>query len=85
MNELKPKWNCPVCDRPAVFDTLVIDGYFKEVLASNILPADNNEIQLHNDGSWSSCEKAEDTRNDHKKTTVKTKNMDIDDDIGETI
>lgn len=26
MNERKPTWNCPVCDRPAAFDNLVIDG-----------------------------------------------------------
>lgn len=26
MNERKPTWNCPVCDKPANYDTLVIDG-----------------------------------------------------------
>lgn len=53
MNERKPTWNCPVCDKPALFDNLVIDGYFQEVLASGTLPPDKNEIQLHQDGSWS--------------------------------
>jgi hypothetical protein len=28
--------------------------YFQEVLLSDKLPADGNEIQLHRDGSWSS-------------------------------
>lgn len=52
MNERKPTWNCPVCDKSALYDNLVIDGYFQEVLASNELPTDENEIQLLEDGSW---------------------------------
>ena len=27
MNEKKATWLCPVCDKPAEFDNLVIDGY----------------------------------------------------------
>lgn len=52
MNERKPTWNCPVCDKSALYDTLVIDGYFQEVLNSNKLLPDVNEIQLLQDGSW---------------------------------
>lgn len=26
MNERKPTWLCPVCDRPAPYDSLVVDG-----------------------------------------------------------
>lgn len=52
MNERKPTWNCPVCDKPALYDHLVIDGYFQEVLLSNKLLPDVNEIQLLQDGSW---------------------------------
>ncbi|KAL0281288.1 UNVERIFIED_CONTAM: hypothetical protein PYX00_002321 [Menopon gallinae] len=54
MNERKPTWTCPVCDKPALYDKLVIDGYFQEVLSSSKLPPEGNEIQLHSDGSWSS-------------------------------
>ncbi|XP_017044678.1 E3 SUMO-protein ligase PIAS2 isoform X1 [Drosophila ficusphila] len=53
MNERKPTWNCPVCDKPAIYDNLVIDGYFQEVLGSQLLKSDDTEIQLHQDGSWS--------------------------------
>lgn len=53
MNERKPTWSCPVCDKPALYDNLVIDGYFQEVLNSPLLPSDCNEIQLHKDSSWS--------------------------------
>ncbi|KAK5648410.1 hypothetical protein RI129_003309 [Pyrocoelia pectoralis] len=51
MNERKPTWSCPVCDKPALYDNLVIDGYFQDVLSSS--GADASEIQLHKDGSWS--------------------------------
>ncbi|XP_075980959.1 E3 SUMO-protein ligase Su(var)2-10 isoform X2 [Anticarsia gemmatalis] len=53
MNERKPTWLCPVCDRPAPYDSLVVDGYFQEVLTSTRLSTDCNEIQLHADGNWS--------------------------------
>ncbi|KAI4467888.1 zinc finger miz domain-containing protein [Holotrichia oblita] len=53
MNERKPTWSCPVCDKPALYDNLVIDGYFQEVLNSNDLSSDTTEIQLNKDGSWS--------------------------------
>jgi len=26
MNEKKPTWLCPVCDKPAEYDSLIIDG-----------------------------------------------------------
>lgn len=52
MNERKPTWNCPVCDKAALYENLVIDGYFQEVIASHKLTQDDNEIQLHKDGSW---------------------------------
>lgn len=81
MNERKPTWNCPVCDKPAFFDNLVIDGYFQEVLASTELPSDKNEIQLHQDGSWS-ChieEKKKATETQFNKSKVEV----VSDDIGE--
>lgn len=53
MNERKPTWNCPVCDKAANYDNLVIDGYFQDVLQSPLLSSDDHEIQLHKDGSWS--------------------------------
>jgi len=52
MNEKKPKWLCPVCNKPALFDNLQIDGYFKEVIGSDRLPDDEHEIVLHSDGTW---------------------------------
>jgi hypothetical protein len=34
MNEKKAKWLCPVCNKPALYDNLLLDGFFNDVLAS---------------------------------------------------
>lgn len=75
MNERKPTWTCPVCDKPALYDNLAIDGYFQEVLASSNLPEDLNEIQLNKDGSWSTHQLLPD------KKVPKTERVPIDDSI----
>lgn len=76
MNERKPTWNCPVCDKAALYDNLVIDGYFQEVLNSNKLLPDVNEIQLLQDGSWENLvlkkEKDRDKDKDKEKSEIKT-------------
>ncbi|KAJ8977311.1 hypothetical protein NQ317_009329 [Molorchus minor] len=38
MNERKPTWNCPVCDKPSLYDNLVIDGYFQEMAHGVVIP-----------------------------------------------
>lgn len=35
MNERKPTWSCPVCDKKIPFSTLVVDGLFTDILNSN--------------------------------------------------
>ncbi|XP_023219375.1 E3 SUMO-protein ligase PIAS2-like isoform X1 [Centruroides sculpturatus] len=50
MNEKKPTWICPVCDKPATFKNLVIDGLFMEITTK--APSDCTEVQFHEDGSW---------------------------------
>ncbi|KAH9518349.1 E3 SUMO-protein ligase pias1 [Bulinus truncatus] len=50
MNERKPTWMCPVCDRPCPYDKLIIDGYFVEIFKQSPTCSD---IIFHEDGSWS--------------------------------
>lgn len=85
MNERKPTWNCPVCDRAALYDNLVIDGYFQEVLNSHKLLPDVNEIQLLQDGSWENLvlKKDKDKEKDKEKSeskvdTKKQRKVDVD-------
>ncbi|KTF72571.1 hypothetical protein cypCar_00045318 [Cyprinus carpio] len=49
MNEKKPTWVCPVCDKKAPYEHLIIDGLFMEILNSCL---DCDEIQFKEDGSW---------------------------------
>eukprot|EP00088_Acartia_fossae_P029689 TRINITY_DN3056_c0_g1_i1.p1 TRINITY_DN3056_c0_g1~~TRINITY_DN3056_c0_g1_i1.p1 ORF type:complete len:467 (-),score=151.82 TRINITY_DN3056_c0_g1_i1:1315-2715(-) len=60
MNERKPTWQCPVCDKPALYDNLLVDGYFLDVIKSADLPSEENEIILNQDGSWHPVPKEED-------------------------
>ncbi|GIY85243.1 hypothetical protein CEXT_111391 [Caerostris extrusa] len=50
MNEKKPKWICPVCDKPAYFKNLAIDGLFLDITIK--APDGCMEVQFHEDGSW---------------------------------
>ncbi|CAO1339167.1 unnamed protein product [Diamesa serratosioi] len=81
MNERKPTWNCPVCDRAALYENLVIDGYFQDVIASSNLKSDDNEIQLQKDGSWSTLTNKNDTCNIDSQTRSLQKIEVIFDDI----
>lgn len=50
MNEKKPKWICPVCDKIALFKTLAIDGLFLDITRK--APSECTEVQFHENGSW---------------------------------
>ncbi|KAM9213735.1 E3 SUMO-protein ligase PIAS2 isoform 2-T2 [Leptosomus discolor] len=49
MNEKKPTWICPVCDKKAAYESLIIDGLFMEILNEC---SDVDEIKFQEDGSW---------------------------------
>ncbi|TSP09107.1 E3 SUMO-protein ligase PIAS4 [Bagarius yarrelli] len=55
MNERKPRWTCPVCHKPALFDTLQIDGLLSGILQC----ADETvkEIEYLSNGAWSAVSK----------------------------
>jgi len=67
MNEKKPTWTCPVCDGPAVYDDLMVDGYFAEIIKSDDLPEEENEIILNQDGSWNPVPKDEEEEKKRKE------------------
>ncbi|XP_043532989.1 E3 SUMO-protein ligase PIAS1, partial [Chiloscyllium plagiosum] len=50
MNEKKPTWVCPVCDKKGPYEHLIIDGLFMEILNCC---TDCDEIQFKEDGAWS--------------------------------
>ncbi|XP_078062574.1 E3 SUMO-protein ligase PIAS3-like, partial [Mustelus asterias] len=50
MNEKKATWVCPVCDKKAPYENLIIDGLFMEILN---YCTHCDEILFKEDGSWS--------------------------------
>jgi hypothetical protein len=52
MNEVRAKWMCPVCNKPAPFESLELDQFFQEILASPLISPNDREIQLLRTGSW---------------------------------
>lgn len=50
MNEKKPTWTCPVCDKSAPYELLSIDGLLSEILKET--NEDIEEIEYLTDGSW---------------------------------
>ncbi|KAK7506322.1 hypothetical protein BaRGS_00002434 [Batillaria attramentaria] len=58
MNEKKPTWICPVCDKQAPFDKLIIDGYFVEIFRQS---PETHEIVFHEDGSWTPLKQQKET------------------------
>lgn len=57
MNERKATWNCPVCNQPAYYPDLMIDGYFVDILRNTSLNV--TEVTLNLDGSWNPVLKLE--------------------------
>lgn len=53
MNERKPTWICPVCDKSILYDNLAIDGYFSDILNSPLLSSEIMDVELNVDGTWS--------------------------------
>ncbi|XP_017552592.1 E3 SUMO-protein ligase PIAS4b [Pygocentrus nattereri] len=50
MNERKPSWTCPVCHKPAAFETLQIDSLLSSILQST--DDTMKEIEYLSNGSW---------------------------------
>jgi len=86
MNERKPTWQCPVCDSAAMYDTLLVDGYFQEVIKSPELPEDENEIILSNDGTWKPIPRDEEKEKEEKKKREENEAecFDLSDDEGDS-
>lgn len=69
MNEKKPKWICPVCDKPAPFKNLALDGLIIDIAGK--VPPDCTEVQFYEDGSWTPVEPVKEQK--EKKAVEKKK------------
>ncbi|CAL8069411.1 unnamed protein product [Orchesella dallaii] len=92
MNEKKPSFICPVCNKQLKFDDLSIDGYFMDVI-QNLSINSGNEIELYADGTWMPAVKVKKEIEDiapplkrmkpsvSYETSSLNKTIDLDDDI----
>jgi hypothetical protein len=60
----KPKWICPVCDKPAPFTNLIIDGLIAEICEQS----SGTDIEFFNDGSWNTL-KSKNRQTDNVSTS----------------
>ena len=71
MNERKPTWQCPVCNSPSLYKDLYLDGYFLDVVNSEELPEEENEIILNQDGTWKPLPQTEQSEEERQKQESK--------------
>lgn len=56
MNEKKPTWMCPTCNQPCLYEDILIESYFLEVILHANLPDNCKEIEILENGTWKICE-----------------------------
>lgn len=76
LQEQAPTWICPICNKSAVFDTLVIDQYVLEIL--NSTSADTEQVTVEPDGKW---HKQVETNGESKQSKPSPTDDDDDDDL----
>jgi len=77
MNEKKPQWICPTCNKSCLYDNIQIENYFLEIITSPTLSDDINVIEVLADGSWIIPKENEDTKNMYKTIDNKVKPIDF--------
>lgn len=84
MNEKKPTWMCPTCNKSCFYDDIQIQSYFLDVVSSPSLPDTCKEIEILADGSWKVYEEKKDNKNvasaaDSKQKQIDSVDLDSDD------
>ncbi|XP_025208606.1 E3 SUMO-protein ligase PIAS1-like [Melanaphis sacchari] len=75
MNEKKPQWMCPTCNKSCLYDDIRIENYFMEIVTSPKLE-NNMEIEILADGSWIVFKENKDTKNTNSNLDSKTNPID---------
>jgi len=76
MNEKKPTWMCPTCNKPCLYDDIQIENYFLEVVSSPTLKSCTKEIEILADGTWIVYEENKETKNTNSTPDTKVKPID---------
>ncbi|XP_060857943.1 E3 SUMO-protein ligase PIAS2-like [Metopolophium dirhodum] len=86
MNEKKPTWMCPTCNKACMYDDLQIENYFLEVVSSPKLKESSKEIEFLADGTWIVFKEKKKTKTTNSTFNANLKpinfvNLDSDEDI----
>lgn len=87
MNEKKPTWMCPTCNKSCLYDDIQIENYFLEIVSSPTLSDSCKEIELLADGSWRVYVEQKENKNmetsaESKEKPIDSVNLDDSDDGG---
>lgn len=78
MNEKKPTWMCPTCNKSCLYDDIQIESYFLEIVTSPNLADSCKEIEILADGTWKVYEENKEVKSSESVTTNTTKEKPID-------
>ncbi|CAF1034783.1 unnamed protein product [Rotaria sp. Silwood1] len=74
MNEKKPTWLCPVCNKPALYTDLFIDQFFIDIICK--CPLNVKAIEYEINGQWKPIEEEKLSRKaQREKETYKAENI----------
>jgi len=87
MNEKKPTWMCPTCNKTCLYDDIQIENYFLEIVSSPSLADSCKEIEILADGTWRVYVETKDTKHleiapESKEKPIDSVNLDDSDDGG---
>jgi len=77
LQEQAPTWTCPICNKAAPWENLVLDQYVNDIL--NSTPTDTEAVTVQPDGLWA-IHKENETSNQRKSNPTPSDDDDDDDD-----
>jgi E3 SUMO-protein ligase PIAS1 len=80
LQEQAPTWICPVCNKSATWESLVLDHYVQNILDST--SPDTEQVTLEPDGTWS-AQKEEPNNSSHRNSNPTPSDDEDDDDLVE--
>ena len=79
LQEQAPTWTCPICNRPAPWESLVFDLFVQHILDNT--DSETEQVTVEPDGQWHKVQNEEE--NDNKNPFGKHDDSDDDDDLVE--
>jgi len=77
LNEVKETWKCPVCKKKIKFENIEMDEYFLNMLQSEDLSEECDDVILFKDGTWSERKRRQFSKNFRTNARRYTNNMEV--------